>query len=213
MNNKKFFWLASLILAAFMFTSSFTATEALAQGRGRNSRYSTTNNSVPRGTEMKIRLNSDIDSKKAKNGDRFTATALSPNRYEDAAINGHVSQVKQSGKLKGTTSLTLVFDSITLQGGESYSLRGDVVKVYGEKSAKKVDEEGNIQGGSRGSSTTKRTVGGAAAGAILGGILGGGKGAAIGAGVGAAGGAGSNVIRGSDKIKLDSGTELLIRTR
>jgi outer membrane lipoprotein SlyB len=209
--NKKFFWLASLILAALMLTSSFVTTDVLAQ-RSRNSRYST-NNSIPRGTEMKIRLNTTIDSQKAKDGDRFKATALSPNRYADASISGHVSQVKQSGKVKGKTSLVLVFDSITLSNGENYSMRGDVVKVYGEKSVKKVDEEGKIESGSRGSSTAKRTVGGAAAGAILGGILGGGKGAAIGATVGAAGGAGSNVIRGSDKIKLDEGTEILVRTR
>ena len=53
---------------------------------------------------------------------------------------------------------------------------------------------------------------GGAAGAIIGGVAGGGKGAAIGAGIGAGAGAGSNVIRGSNQIKLESGTEMLIRT-
>ncbi len=222
MRNKNFFWLTSFVLAIFMITSFVMVADSLAQGRSRSPRSSAasnnaassrTSNAVPRGTQMKIRLDSTIDSKKAKEGDRFQATALTPNRYADASITGHINRVKQSGKLKGQTALVLVFDSIRLTNSESYPLRGDVTKVYGEKSVKEVDEEGNIKGGSRGSSTTKRTVGGAAAGAILGGIIGGGKGAAIGAGIGAAGGAGSNVIRGSDKIKLEEGTEMLIRTR
>lgn len=221
MHNKKFFWLTSFVLAIFMLTSSIIAVDSLAQGRSRSApgqtkaspKTSNVSRSVPRGTQMKIRLDSTIDSQKAKEGDRFKATAVTPSTYADASIEGHVTKVKQSGKLKGQTALVLVFDSIRLTNGESYPLRGDVTKVYGEKSVKQVDEEGNIKGGSRGSSTTKRTVGGAAAGAILGGIIGGGKGAAIGAGIGAAGGAGSNVIRGSDKIKLEEGTEMLVRTR
>ncbi|MBI4855057.1 MAG: hypothetical protein HY819_24920 [Acidobacteria bacterium] len=218
MHNKNFFWLSSFVLAIFMLTSSIMAVDSLAQSRSsssrsRNTTTTKTSNAVPRGTQMKIRLDSAIDSQKAKDGDRFQATAITPNKYADASIDGHLTRVKQSGKVKGQTSLVLVFDSIRLTNGETYPLRGDVTKVYGEKSVKEVDEEGNIKSGSRGSSTTKRTVGGAAAGAILGGIIGGGKGAAIGAGIGAAGGAGSNVIRGSDKIKLEEGTEILIRTR
>jgi hypothetical protein len=223
MHKKKIYWLASLALIALMLNLSVIATDTMAQTNRPRPRTTTrkpitkrptvVNNSVPRGTQMKIRLNTEIDSQKSKEGDRFTATALTPNRYADSQIEGHLSRVKQSGKVKGQTSLVLVFDRITLPAGDSYPLRGDVTKVYGEKSVKSVDEEGNIKGGSRGSSTTKRTVGGAAAGAILGGIIGGGKGAAIGAGIGAAGGAGSNVIRGSDKVKLEEGTEILIRTR
>jgi hypothetical protein len=216
MFNKKLFWLSSLVLAVFMLTSSITVVDSLAQSRSRSSRSSAASNkigAVPRGTQMKIRLDSLIDSQKAKEGDRFQATAITPSKYADASIDGHLTRVQQSGKVKGQTSLVLVFDSIRLTNGETYPLRGDVTKIYGEKSVKEVDEEGNIKSSSRGDSTTKRTVGGAAAGAILGGIIGGGKGAAIGAGIGAAGGAGSNVIRGSNQIKLDEGTEILVRTR
>ena len=61
-------------------------------------------------------------------------------------------------------------------------MAAQVVKVYGEDSAKEVDEEGNVKSGSKGKTTAVRTGGGAALGAIVGGIAGGGKGAAIGAG-------------------------------
>ena len=170
-------------------------------------------NRIPIGTQMKVRLEDEIDSREAKNGDRFKATVLTPSRYADSTIEGHINRVEQSGKIKGRTSLALAFDSIRLPNGQTQGMRGDVVRVYGEKSVKEVDEEGKIQGSSRGSSTAKRTAGGAAAGAILGGIIGGGKGAAIGAGIGAGAGAGSNVIRGSNQVKLERGTEILIKTR
>ncbi|MBX7219020.1 MAG: hypothetical protein K1Y36_03670 [Blastocatellia bacterium] len=166
---------------------------------------------VPPGTQMKVRLETQVDSKTAREGDRFRAVVLNPSEYADATLEGHVSLARKSGKIKGQTVLNLVFDRIQFRSGGSDPLRGQVVKVYGEKSVKQVDAEGNLKTGSRGSSTAKRTAGGAAGGAILGAIIGGGKGAAIGAGVGAGAGAGSNVIRDSDRIKLEPGTEMLIR--
>src|SRR6185369_16153594 len=129
--------------------------------------------SIPRGTQMKVRLENENDSRKAQNGDRFTATVLSPNRYDGSTVEGHVTSLKQSGKIKGQTSLTMTFDRIRFPNGKTQAMRGEVVRVYGEKSVKEVDEEGKIKGSSRGASTAKRTGGGAAAGAILGGIIGG----------------------------------------
>lgn len=214
-----------LLATAMIVTMAGINLDANAQGRGRgrgrglgppprnsNSTVAAPAANVPRGTQMKVRLDSPIDSSTARDGDRFRATVLTPSTYADSSIEGYVALVKESGKIKGRTELRLVFDRINLRSGGTQLIRGEVVRVYGEKSAKEVDEEGKIQSGSRGASTAKRTAGGAAVGAIIGGIVGGGKGAAIGAGVGAAAGAGSNVIRGSDKIKLEPGTEVLIRT-
>ncbi len=167
---------------------------------------------VPVGTEIKVRLENEINTKESNDGDRFTATVLSPSRYADATIEGHIAKINKSGKLSGKTELSLAFDRIRLRNGESRRIAAQVVKVYGEDSAKEVDEEGNVKSGSKGKTTAVRTGGGAALGAIIGGIAGGGKGAAIGAGIGAAAGAGSTYIQGSNKVKLDRGTEILIRT-
>lgn len=164
------------------------------------------------GTEMKIRLNSEIDTKNSKDGDKFTAVVLTPSRYADATVEGHVAKIDQSGKLKGRTSLVLSFDTVNFSNGTSRTIAAQVVKVYGEDSAKKVDEEGNVQSGNKTSTTVKRTGGGAAAGAVIGAIAGGGKGAAIGAAIGAGVGAGSTYIQGSNKVKLEPGTEILIKT-
>lgn len=167
---------------------------------------------IPTGTEIKVRLENEIDTKESRDGDRFTATVLTPSRYADATIEGHIAKIDKSGKLTGKTELALAFDRIRLRNGEGGRMAAQVVKVYGEDSAKEVDEEGNVKSGSKGKTTAVRTGGGAALGAIVGGIAGGGKGAAIGAAVGAAAGAGSTYIQGSNKVKLDSGTEILIRT-
>jgi len=167
---------------------------------------------IPAGTEIKIRLEKEIDTREARDGDRFTATVLSPQRYADATIHGHVAKINKSGKLSGKTELALTFDRISLRNGQSGRMAAQVERVYGEDSVKKVDEEGNVETTSRTKDTAVRTGGGAALGAIIGGIAGGGKGAAIGAAIGAAAGVGSTAIQGSNKVKIESGTEILIRT-
>jgi hypothetical protein len=167
---------------------------------------------IPVGTQMKIRLEDTIDTKESKDGDRFKATVITPSAYADATVEGHVAKINKSGKMTGKTELALSFDRIKLKNGQTVPMAAQVVRVYGENSAKEVDEEGNVRSGSKGKTTAVRTGGGAAAGAVIGAIAGGGKGAAIGAAVGAAAGAGSTYIQGSNKVKLESGTEILIRT-
>ncbi|HZN10867.1 MAG TPA: hypothetical protein VFC61_04265 [Blastocatellia bacterium] len=166
---------------------------------------------VPVGTEMKIRLHDEIDSKTARSGDKFTATVLDPAKYADSTLEGHIANVNQSGKVKGKTQLGLVFDRIRYASGGSAVIGAQLVRLYGDNKSK-VDEEGNVESGSRGSSTAKRGIGGAIGGAIIGGIAGGGSGAAIGSAVGGGVGVGSNAIRGSSKVKLERGEEMLIRT-
>jgi hypothetical protein len=200
-----------IFCAMLLITLSMEASLALAQTRSRARRRPAVSNRVPLGTNLKIRLDDTIDTKSSRTGDRFRATVLTPSRYEEATIEGHLASVKQSGKFKGRTSLVLVFDRIRFTNGVTSPFRGQVVRIYGEDSVSKVDEEGRVESKKQGSSTTKRTVGGAVGGAIIGGIVGGGKGAAIGAAIGGGAGAGSMMISGSKKVKLESGTEMLIR--
>ena len=104
----------------------------------------------------------------------------------------------------------MAFNSIRLRDGRTGTLHGYVTRVYGDN-AGRADDEGGVESGSRTNQTIKRTGIGAGAGAIIGGIAGGGKGAAIGLLIGGAGGAGSLAIKGSKELKLESGTELLVR--
>jgi hypothetical protein len=167
---------------------------------------------IAKNTELKIRLSSDIDTSVSKDGDKFTAIVIDPSQYAQSTVEGHIATVQQSGKLKGKTAISLVFDRILFTNNTERELPAQLVKVYDSESAKKVDNEGNIESGDKTKTTTVRAGGGAAAGAVLGGLAGGGKGAVIGAILGGAAGAGSTYIQGVNKIKLDRGTEMLIVT-
>ena len=167
---------------------------------------------VPVGTNLRVRLNDDLSSKDSRVGDRFTATVVNPSRYEGATVRGHVRSIRKSGTVQGLTTMTLAFYSIEPHEGRGGVMHGQVVRIYdADSESSKVDEEGRVQSGSRGKQAIKRGGIGAAAGAILGGIAGGGKGAAIGLIVGGAAGAGSLAVQGSKELRLERGTEMLVR--
>lgn len=168
--------------------------------------------SIPVGTTMTIRLETEIDSKKAHDGDKFTAIVISPEKYLNSTVEGHLAKVQQSGKMKGNTSLSLAFDRVILENGQAIPFAAQVVEISEGGKGKSVDEEGNVKSGGQGKDTAKRGIGGAGLGAIIGGIAGGGSGAAIGAAVGGGAGVGSTMITGSKKLKLESGTEISIKT-
>jgi hypothetical protein len=165
---------------------------------------------VPVGTDLKVRINDTLSSKDSRIGDRFTATVINPSRFDEARLSGHISSIQKSGKIKGRTSMNLTFDSVELSDGRRGVMHGYVTRVYGEGSSR-ADEEGGVESGSRTKQTVKRAGIGATVGAIVGGIAGGGKGAAIGLIVGGAGGAGSLAINGSKELKIENGTEMLVR--
>jgi hypothetical protein len=167
---------------------------------------------VPLGTNLRVRLNNDLSSKDSRVGDRFTATVVNPTRYEGATLHGHVRSIRKSGAVNGRTTMTLAFDSINLREGRGGAIHGQVARIYdADSESSKVDEEGRVQSGSRGKQAIKRGGIGAAAGAIIGGIAGGGKGAAIGLIVGGAAGAGSLAVQGSKELRLERGSEMLVR--
>jgi hypothetical protein len=164
---------------------------------------------VPVGTDLKVRINDTLSSKDSRIGDRFTATVVSPSRFDEAKLTGHISSIQKSGKIKGRTSMNLAFDSIEMRDGKRGVLHGYVTRVYGEGSGR-ADNEGGVESSSRTKQSVKRAGIGATVGAIVGGIAGGGKGAAIGLIIGGAGGAGSLAVQGSKELKIDSGTEMLV---
>ena len=166
---------------------------------------------VPAGTQLRVRLNDTISSRESRAGDRFTATVVNPSRYEQGKVTGHIRSIRRSGRVQGRTTMSLAFDSVRLSDGRTGTLRAEVLRVYNSDSAENVDEEGRVQSGSRGKQTLKRSGIGAVAGAVIGGIAGGRKGAAIGLIVGGAAGAGSIAVQGSKELKIERGTEILIR--
>lgn len=200
---------AMLTLAAALILSVLPGLTAAAQTS--RARRPASRPLVPAGTQLRVRLDDTLSSKESRAGDRFTATVVNPSRYEEGKVTGHIRSIRKSGRVKGRTTMSLAIDSIRLTDGRTGSLRGEVLRVYDSDSAKNVDEEGRVQSGGRGKQTLKRSGIGAVAGAVIGGIAGGGKGAAIGMIVGGAAGAGSIAVQGGKELKIESGTEMLIR--
>jgi hypothetical protein len=169
---------------------------------------------IPHDTVMRIELLNNITTEDSHKGDHFQARVVEPQEYENATIEGTVTDVKRPGKVRGVAELQLSFDQIRMADGRSAKLSAQVTEVVrsGGEGVGKVDAEGGVQG----QDSTKRDVqkiGGAAGiGAVIGAIAGGGSGAAIGATIGAGvGTAGVMTDRGHD-IHLYHGQQLRIRT-
>ena len=167
---------------------------------------------VPDGTRIVGILDSDLSTRTAAVGDRFTLRVTDPAEFSGATIEGHVSQIERSGRLTGRSVMTLDFDSIRLRDGRSYNFGGLVegVRTTGGEVVR-VDTEGAVRDDSQTTKTETRAAIGTAVGAIIGAIAGGGKGAAIGAILGAGGGAGSVYVQGRNDLELNRGTEITIR--
>jgi len=167
---------------------------------------------VPDGTRIVGVLDSDLSTRTAAVGDRFTLRVTDPEEFSGATIEGHVSQIERSGRLTGRSVMTLDFDSIRLRDGRSYNFGGLVegVRTTGGEVVR-VDTEGTVRDDSQTTKTETRAAIGTAVGAIIGAIAGGGKGAAIGAILGAGGGAGSVYVQGRNDLELNRGTEITIR--
>jgi hypothetical protein len=167
---------------------------------------------VANGTEIVAVLNSDLSTETTREGDRFTMTVRSPNAYEGATLEGHVTNVERSGRITGRSQLTLDFDNIRLRDGRSYRFEGYLETVRtSDNEVVRVDNEGAVRENDQTGRTVTRTAIGTAVGAIIGAIAGGGKGAAIGAVIGAGAGAGSVYIQGRQDLELHPGTEVTLR--
>jgi len=165
---------------------------------------------VPNGTRLTAVLNTDIDTKTATVGDRFTMEVTSPSEYRGAIIEGRVASVERSGRVSGRASLGLDFETIRMRNGGSHRFAGLLDSVSSNENGNvSITNEGQVrEGASQTNKTVTRTAIGAALGALIGAIAGGGQGAAIGAGVGAGAGAGSVILQGRDDLSLKQGTQV-----
>ncbi|MFN7945095.1 MAG: YMGG-like glycine zipper-containing protein [Blastocatellia bacterium] len=204
-----------VVVSSVYDRTSNTAQLNLYQGRNDNVGYNRPRGSfyVPNGTQLVAVLNNNLNTKDAREGDRFSLIVRSPSQYDGAVIEGVVTNVENSGRLTGRSQLSLDFESIRLRNGNSYPFAGYIESIRTPNGEDvRVDNEGSVkEDDSQTQRTVTRTGIGAALGAIIGAIAGGGKGAAIGAAIGAGAGAGSVFIQGRDSLDLSSGTQMTIR--
>ena len=154
---------------------------------------------IPAGTELDVRLQNALNSGTAQVEDRFEATTMVDLNLNGrtvipagAALRGVVTSVEPGTRTNRTSSLTVSFDQVTVNG-RAYPIRGTVTQAI----------EGE---GIRGEAT--RTGIGAGVGAIIGAAIGGVKGAVIGAVIG---GGGTIAATEGKEVDLPQGSVLRVR--
>jgi hypothetical protein len=143
---------------------------------------------IPAGTKITARIDSQVNSGTAKTGQSFNA-----NLTHDLVVNGK-TLAKSGAPAKG--KVTYVKASGRLHDPGELSLRLTSVEING-KMTPIATSAFHAKGKSHTKSNATKIGGGAVAGALIGGLAGGGKGALIGTAAGA--GAGTAVAAGTGK--------------
>jgi hypothetical protein len=166
---------------------------------------------VPADTVIRVRMDSQLNSKTARVGDRFTTTVTEPvygGGVEVAPVgskvHGRVSSVRRAGR-RTPGSISVSFYSLELPSRARHAINGSLTSLQADDVQS--DNEGGVSGRSNRNRDAVFIGGGAATGAIIGAIAGGGKGAAIGAILGGGLGTGARVYEREQEAEVKSGTE------
>jgi hypothetical protein len=159
---------------------------------------------LPVGTILHVRLSEELDTKRNRAGDTFTASLDSPVNVgglealpKNTALRGKITRSAASGRLRGRAVLSEELTSLELHG-ERYSVETSATsRVSGPHKNRNIVAIG----------------GGSATGAMLGAIAGGGVGALIGAGAGAGAGVAGAALTGARNISLPAETLLTFRLK
>jgi hypothetical protein len=154
---------------------------------------------IPVGTEIDVRIQTELTSDTAQVEDRFEATTV-VDLYEGervlipagSVMRGLVTSVNRASRTDRKGSLTVAFNQITVRG-RNYPMRGTVTEALESEGIR--GEVGRIGAGS-------------AVGAIIGGIIGGVKGALLGVLIG---GGGTMIATEGKDVHLPPGTILRVR--
>ncbi len=154
---------------------------------------------IPAGTVVSVRTIDPVDSEYDREGKVYRA-GLSADLLIDGQVIARkndpaqirLHSLSQSGKISGSSEVTLELYSVTVNGKSVPVQSGDVTQESAGKGKK-----------------TARNAGiGAIAGGLIGALAGGGKGAAIGAASGGALGTGASVLTKGPKVRIPSETLL-----
>jgi hypothetical protein len=167
---------------------------------------------LPAGTGVKMKLETAISTAKSKAGDNFSGRVTEPVMHGEtvvipvgSTIQGHIVRVTEPRRLKGTPTIEINPDIITLPTGEKYTL--NAVVVDSDIDGTRVNDEGGIKGPGHDKRDVVVAAAGVGAGVGIGAAAGGGKGALIGAMIGGAVAAGHWLWR-KRSAELPAGSEI-----
>src|ERR1700704_455520 len=159
---------------------------------------------VPAGTRITVRTDSQINSASARVGQPFNANLVRDVVIDGKTIakagapaKGKVTYAKSSGRLHAPGEVTIRLTSIQLKDGKTLAVSTSGFRAKGKSHTK---------------SNVTKIGGGAAAGALIGGLAGGGKGALIGTAVGAGAGTGVAVATGKEEAVVHAETTITFTT-
>jgi hypothetical protein len=159
---------------------------------------------IPAGVRLRVRLDETVATKYDRPGDRFTATLANAVVVDNRIVlpagirfNGHLTQSRPSGRMRGRAVIALRLDSFDLNGRRYAVETGSMARVSGSHKKRNFAMIG----------------GGAGVGAGIGAIAGGGEGALIGAAAGAGAGTAGALIKGRKQERLRAETAMTFSLR
>ncbi|MET0648147.1 MAG: hypothetical protein ABW208_16135 [Pyrinomonadaceae bacterium] len=168
---------------------------------------------VPADTVIRVRMDTELNSRSARVGDRFSTTVTEPVYGGGSGVDvipvgskiwGRVSSVKRAQR-RSPGSITVSFNQVELPGGVRHTINGSLSSLQADDVNS--DNESTVSGRGNRKRDAVFIGGGAATGAIIGAIAGGGKGAAIGAILGGGAGTGARVYEREQDAEVKSGAE------
>ena len=166
--------------------------------------------------QMSLQLLSPINTATSRKGDKFSCKVLAPVEYSGAIVEGHIRDLKRSGKADKESKIDLAFDTITAADGQTAKFSAIVKEVFEVKHVSEqglADNEGTVRTKSSTVKTSvKRAAAGAAMGAIIGGIIAGPKGAVAGAAIGAGLGVTTTLAQRGPDLEFKTGSQFTVVT-
>ncbi|MDQ3917487.1 MAG: hypothetical protein M3348_03345 [Acidobacteriota bacterium] len=209
--------LLAIILATLV--PSFAATQRRRTRRRRPARIARTvpppvrYYTVPANNVIRVRMETELNSRTARIGDRFSASVTEPVYGGESGVTvvpvgskvwGRVTSVRPAGR-RTPGNIAVSFYQVQTPNGVRHVINGSLTSLQTDQV--NADNEGTVKGRSNQKRDAVFIGGGAATGALIGAIAGGGKGAAIGAILGGGLGTGARVYEKEQEADVKSGTE------
>ena len=193
------------LLSSRWHNDSATASTRLEKGTTERTSEQASPIVIPEGTVIEVRLLNTLSTKSSRVGDHFSASIERPIQVDgkeivprDSTAIGVVTSVKESGRLKGRSYISLRLQSIELKSGEKLEVATNSVSRLG---ASNRNRNLALMGG------------GAGIGAGIGAIAAGGKGLAIGGPVGFGAGLATKALIRGHEVTIPSETLLHFRLK
>lgn len=174
-----------------------------------------TNQAVPAGTALMVKLETTLATFSNKVGDRFQASLDKPIVVDGktlipagARVEGRVTKVAEPRRISGKPTIGILAEAVIMPTGERYFLDATLVDTNIGQGTD-VNQEGQFKGSGHDRRDQLETGGGAAGGMLVGGLVGGPPGILIGGAIGA-GATTAHWLTKHRSATLPAGTELTL---